>query len=267
MAFWGRSFIFNDIPCEDYDLMLYDAGNSEQGESKFASGVSVIEETLPTKYRPLFYGVKQEKKLEFPIVFGVNQKRVERKKFLDRYELETIAFWLTGHDRYMWLEIEQDDLEYIRYRCVITELEVVEFGKIPWALKATVVCDSPYAYLYPQTFEYDISGSEVIDFYNESSHNGYFMPQVEIELANGGSFSIINQSDNNREFLFKDVPASVKKIAVDNDHCIITNDQEINVYPYFNFHFLRLDKGLNQLRVTGNGKLRITCEFPVNVGG
>lgn len=267
MAFWGNSFVFNDIPCDDYDLMLYDVGSTTQGTSKFASGVSIIEETLPSRYKPHFYGVKFDKKLEFTIVFGVNQRRIDAEKYLDRYELETIAFWLTGHDKYMWLEVEQDDLEYVRYRCIISNLEFVEYGNIPWALKATVTCDSPYAYLYPQVFEYDISGTETIDFYNESSHNGYFMPQLEIELSNGGSFSIINKSDNNRKFEFKNVPSSVKKLNVDNDRCIITNDKNLNAYPYFNFRFFRLVKGENRLQVTGNGKLRITCEFPVNVGG
>lgn len=93
------------------------------------------------------------------------------------------------------------------------------------------------------------------------------MPQLEIELSSGGNFSIINQSDNNRTFSFKSVPSSVKKINVDNDRCIITNDQDLNIYPYFNFRFLKLIKGENRLKVSGKGILRIICEFPVNVGG
>lgn len=267
MAFWGNSFIFNDIPCEDYDLMLYDVGNDTQSTGKFASGVSIVEETLPSKYKPLFYGVKFDKKLNFDMVFGVNERRLDSEKYLDRYELEAIAFWLTGHDKYMWLEIEQKDLEYIRYRCIITELEIVEYGNIPWALKASVTCDSPYAYLYPQTFEYNILGTKTIDFYNEGSHNGYYLPQIEISSLIGGSFSIVNISDNNRTFSFRNVPASVTKIMVDNDRCIITNNQGLNIYPYFNFNFLRLVKGENRLQINGTGKLKIICEFPVNVGG
>ena len=29
MSFWGHSFTFNGIPCEYYDLMLYNIGNNE----------------------------------------------------------------------------------------------------------------------------------------------------------------------------------------------------------------------------------------------
>lgn len=266
MSFWGNTFIFNDVPCDDYELMLYNIGNNSQDSGNFASGVSIIEENVPTKYKPYFYGVQFNKKLEFTMVFGVNQRRIDLDKYLDRYELEAIAFWLTGHSKYMWLEIEQEDLEYVRYHCMISNLEIVEFGNIPWALKATVVCDSPYAYLYPQVFEYNISGTQTISFYNESSHNGYYMPKLEIELS-GENFSIKNLSDNGRVFQFEDVPTSVGKIVVDNDRCIIENDQDLNIYPCFNFRFFRLVNGTNILEVSGTGVLRLICEFPVNVGG
>lgn len=66
---------------------------------------------------------------------------------------------------------------------------------------------------------------------------------------------------------FTDIPTSVSAISVDNDRCIINSDNDINLYPYFNFKFFRLVKGLNQLKVSGKGTLRIVCEFPINVGG
>jgi len=267
MAFWGKSFVFNDVPCDDFDLMLYDVGSTTQGSGNFASTVSVVEETLPSRWKPYLYGVKYNNKLEFTMVFGVNQSRIDRGKFLDRYELENIAFWLTGHDEYLWLEVEQEDLEYVRYHCMISELSIVEDANIPWALKAKVTCDSPYAYMYPQVFEYTVSGTKTISFYNESSHNGFYMPKLQILLNSGGNFSIKNMSDNNREFKFQNIPASISRIDVDNDLGIITNNQDLNVYPYFNFKFLRLVKGENVLKLTGTGTLKIICEFPINVGG
>lgn len=181
MAFWGHSFTFNDIPCEDFELMIYDIDGTSQSTGKFSSGVTVIEDKVSAHWKPYFYGVKLDNKLKFTMVFGVNQKRVDENKFLDRYELEAIAAWLTGHNKYMWLEIQQEDLAYVRYKCIVTGLEMVEFGMLPWALRATIECDSPYAYLYPQTFEYTVNGEQTISFYNESSHNGYYMPVLILE--------------------------------------------------------------------------------------
>lgn len=265
MAFWGGAFVFDGIPCEEYELMVYDVGSHAQSNSRFASGVSIVEEKIPTRWKPYFYGVKFEDKLNFTLVFGVNEQRVSANDYLSRQEMETVASWLTGHNGYKWLEIIQPDMEYARYRCIITGLEVIEFGWIPWALKATVECDGPYAYERSKTFTY--TGSGKFSLYNESGHNGYYYPVLDLALSGGGNISIINESDKNREFKLTGIPASVKKIQVDCDHGIITCDAGINMYPYCNLNFLRLKRGRNILNITNSGTTQITCEFPVNAGG
>lgn len=267
MAFWGCSFIFNDIPCEEYDLMLYEIGGTSGSSGKFATGVSIMEDKTAYRYTPFFYGTKLEEKLKFQLVFGVNEKRIEANQYLGRDELEAIATWLTGHDKYMWLYINQDDLTQIGYRCIITSLEIIEFGLLPYALKASVECDSPYGYLPPQSFEYDIDGTKTIRFINDSSHNGYYKPKIVISPTTRTSFKIKNMTDGGRELAFTNIPTSVHDIDVDNDHEIVSfRNEDINPYPYFNFTYLRLKRGVNELLVTGDGKLTINCEFPVNTG-
>ncbi len=268
MAFWGSSFSFNGIPCDDFDLMLYDVGNTEQGEGRFASPVKIVEEVLPNRWKPYFYGVERDDKLEVQMVFGVNQRRVDEGSFLGRDELEAVATWLTGQEEYLWLEIDQPDLEYVRYKVICTGLDIVEYGDVPWALEAEFTCDSAYAYMYPQTFSYDVDGAMEIYFRNESSLGGYYYPEIEwCPTSGGGDFSLQNVTDSGRTTKFTDVPASIKSIVVDNDRGIITNDQDLNIYPYFNFKFFRLTRGVNDLIVTGTGTLNISCEFPVNMGG
>lgn len=267
MAFWGSKFIFNDFPCEEFGLMLYDIGNETQGEGTFASTVSIVEEVVGTRWKPWLYGVRYEKKLEMEIVFGVDEKRLDQGKYLDRYEIDEIASWLTGHDKYHWFEIEQADMEYVRYHCMVSNLSIVSYGNIPWAMKATLICDGPYAYLYPQEFTYTVDGTQEIEFLNESSHNGYYMPIIDIEMTGGGTISITNETDNGRTLKLTNVPASVQSIHIDNDTCVITDDADVNLYPYFNFKFLRLVRGYNTLTIKGNCTLTIRCEFPINAGG
>lgn len=267
MAFWGKAFVFNDFPCEEFGLMLYDIGNETQGEGTFASTVSIVEEVVGARWKPWFYGVRYEKKLQMDIIFGVDERRLDKEKYLDRYEIDEIASWLTGHDKYLWLEIEQEDMEYVRYHCMISELSIVSYGNIPWAMKASVICDSPYAYLYPQEFTYAINGTQTIEFLNESSHNGYYMPILEIKMNGGGSISITNETDKGRTFKLTNVPAAASDILVNNDTCVITNNADLNLYPYFNFKFFRLVRGYNTLSITGNCTLTIRCEFPINAGG
>lgn len=268
MAFLGCSFIFDGIPCEQYELMLYDIGEYAQSSGKFASGVSVIEEKLPKRWKPYFYGTKIDNTLEFTLVFGVNERRIDSGEHLDRYEMAEIAAWLTGHDGYRWLEIMQEDLINIRYKCIITSLEVVEENGVPWALSASVKCDSPYAYNYPAEYKYEIDGESEIFFYNESSHGFDYEPVIEFEIKSGNSFGIVNHMDADSVIQFSSLPSAIKTLRIDNDRRIVTTgDSGINPYPYFNFGFLKLKRGENHLTVNGNGILKIQCEFPVNVGG
>ena len=267
MSFSGSTFIFDGRASDEFELTLYQIGSVAHSEGRFAANVEFVEKVVGTKWKPHFYGIRYDEKLEFDIVFGVNQHRLDEEKYLDRYELEAVASWLVGHQSYKWLEIEQGDMDLVRYHCMVTELEVVEFEQIPWALKAKVVCDGPYAYTYPQVFEYEINGSADIPFLNISSHNGFFMPVMEFDPYNVGNFSITNEMDNGRTLRFSEMTATTGTIYVNNDTMVVQCEKGLNLYDYCNCQFLRLVKGYNFLHVTGDGRLRLICEFPINIGG
>ena len=48
---------------------------------------------------------------------------------------------------------------------------------------------------------------------------------------------------------------------------IMTDANGTNLYPYWNKKTFRLQRGDNNLTITGNGTVSILTEFPVNVGG
>lgn len=87
-------------------------------------------------------------------------------------------------------------------------------------------------------------------------------------MYGGDNISIQNLSDNNRTFQFKGLPGGRSlTIYVDNKNQVITNSLDLNLYPYFNMKFMRLVKGDNLLKITGNAEVKFICEFPVNIGG
>ena len=87
-------------------------------------------------------------------------------------------------------------------------------------------------------------------------------------MYGGDSISIQNLSDNNRTFQFKELPGGNSlTIYVDNKNQVITDSMDLNLYPYFNMKFMRLVKGDNLLKITGNAEVKFICEFPVNIGG
>ena len=87
-------------------------------------------------------------------------------------------------------------------------------------------------------------------------------------MYGGDGISIQNLSDNNRIFQFKELPGGNSlTIYVDNKNQVITDSMDLNLYPYFNMKFMRLVKGDNLLKITGNAEVKFICEFPVNIGG
>ena len=87
-------------------------------------------------------------------------------------------------------------------------------------------------------------------------------------MYGGDGISIQNLSDNNRTFQFNELPGGRSlTIYVDNKNQVITDSMDLNLYPYFNMKFMRLVKGDNLLKITGNAEVKFICEFPVNIGG
>ena len=267
MAFWGDEFIFDDITCTDFGLMIYHFGSNDQDDVSFKNG-DIVEDKLSSRYDSLMYGLVQNESLEYTLVFGANIESIDANSYIDRYEVEAIAAWLTGHDTRKWLTIVQDDMESFRYKCIISELKLITYGDLPWAFSCKVSCDSPFAYTFPEESTYIVYGESQIRFFNRSSYNGLYRPNLEIELLGGDEVSIENLSDKSRIFQFRGLPTSDPLIIyVDNKNQVITNNQGINLYPYFNMKFFRLIRGDNVLKISGHVRITFICEFPVNIGG
>lgn len=267
MAFWGTEFIFDGIPCSEYGLMVYQFGSEGQEDVSFQNG-EIVEDRIPGRYDALTYGLIQNHALEYTLVFGANMKSVDANKGIDRYEVDAIATWLTGHSTRKWLTIVQEDMEAFRYKCFVSELKLITYGDMPWAFSCRISCDSPFAYTLPEEYEYTVNGEEQFVLFNRSSYRGFFKPYIQITINGGDEVSIENLSDNNRTFKFSSLPGGNSlEIYVDNKNQIITNNMDLNLYPYFNMKFMRLVHGDNTLKISGNATVKFVCEFPVNIGG
>jgi phage-related protein len=79
-------------------------------------------------------------------------------------------------------------------------------------------------------------------------------------------------SDNSRVFRFGFVPApnGDETITVDNKNQIITSSRGDDFsrirFNNFNLNWARLVRGMNNLQITGNGVLKMTCSFPKRIG-
>lgn len=74
-----------------YGLMIYDIDGNGQENVSFGNTADIIETRTLNRIQPIHFGVNyHDSPLQFKLVFGAED-------YLDRYELENISFWLTGH--------------------------------------------------------------------------------------------------------------------------------------------------------------------------
>jgi len=268
MAFWGDYFVYDGIPCTEFGLRLYEVDGVASGNASFSLPSNVSEDRIAGKYKPFFYGVTQNDPLKFKMIFGIDKALAASSEFLDSWDKEIISSWLSPLDGYRWLEIEQPDMEHVRYRCRIENLTSIELSNIPIAFSCEVYCDSPFAYLYPITYKYNCSGDTQVLLRSRSSYRGNYKPKLKITLNGSNTIQIVNLSNKGKAFELKELPQDYfMTIDVDNENGIITNNMDLNIYPYFNFEFFELVNGDNKIRIIGNCILEMTCEYPVSIGG
>ena len=272
MSFYGTSMVFDGISCEEMGLVMYDFTSNRQSDTTFTSNLEIAEDRIEGRYRSLFYGGSVNTPLSFTMVLCVSEDRAYHHEPLDRWDLQKIASWLTGHKEYKWLSIVQEDMEEIRYRCIITNMKAVEVSGNKWGVSFQVTCDSPYAYLKPMVYDYSVSSALTTTLHSKSAHNGFYYPQLAIKGHEGGTISIqIANSIETSTFSFTSLPVGMGDLTVDCENGVITAASGLNPYQYVSyntpFHFPRFARGDNIITLTGAGRYTFTCEWPVNVGG
>ena len=259
--FNSYEFIFAGVPSSMYGLMVCDFGGNSHSDNAFGNSAEILETRIQGRVRPLHYGVDYHKEpLSFKLVFGSERQ-------LDRWDLQDISYWLTGHQQYQWLSIEQPDLAHVEFRCLITKLTPISVGWVPYAFEAEVTCDCPYAYGLPFEHRENFYDGDIIHLYNDSTARVMCFPEMVIRPANGCTeIAITNVSDNGKVFKLSEIPASVSEIYVDNDNCIIRATDNIDLYNGFNDCFFGLVPGDNTLEMLGSGTITVSGRYFYNVG-
>lgn len=282
MAYFGCQFVFDDIPSWEYGLVIYDFGEIEE-DGGFSSMPKIVEDRIARRYTPLHYGVTRNEPLKFKLHFGVDPRAIDRNQWLDRWEIDAIASWLTEHDDYKYLEIFQQDLDAIRYKCIITDLTYSSYGKYPWAFTCEVTCDGPYAYLTPETISRTFAAttnsaqiSMSFPLMNLASPRVY-RPAIRISnLSNLEGVGVYCDGDEDNAFEINDLTGVGDYIDADNEREILSCESGLNLYDRFNLRFFRLLRGKDTVWIkvwpkTLNQRFTVTvdfqCEFPINTGG
>jgi len=261
MPFYGNSYIFDGVPSEFYNLYLGQIGG--EGESTMSgSDVSLLTQKVFRRPTPYLMGAEQTPVLTFPLSAYVPGE-------LSAPDYSAIAGWLFGQQTYKVLRICQEDMQDVYFNAFFTTPEIIRIGNIIRAFTTTVVCDSVWGYREPKTYTYNnyagYSTSDTIEFYNESANSAYTFPPSLVITANvfGGSVTITNVTDNNRQFIYS--LDSNESVTFDNDLQTIISTTKTYPLSSFNKHWLRFLKGYNLLMFSGNIKSVGITTAPIEV--
>lgn len=267
--------MYAGVSSEELGLQIASVnGKSLTESSSLGADLELREEFIPGRIRSLFYGVSENKPLEFELEFVAMD-------VFDRYDLEQMASRLAGKQQYEWLEIDQPDLRDVRFRCILNDFKITLVTGEPIGLTCTAHCDSPYAWEFPREYSVTVgdTGNATLKLYNTSSSNRVYEPEMEVFIPAGNEVNVEIENKNDKNRIFKLYSESVigadATFIIDNDRRIIDSIGTAltqNAYTYIadnGYKFFRLVKGMNELEITAPAGTVVTvkCEFPKRVGG
>jgi len=247
MSFTGKRFVFDGISSTQYNLVV---GNKSGGDIEIDSGsnVTIYEEEIYGKSKPYFYGATPSGKLSFSLLAFSPEPISARKS-------SRLMSWLFGQKEYKVFQIVQGDMKSVYFNAFLQSPKTWRVGNQVMGYTFDVVCDSPYAYEFPKTFERNYTSGDITDnfeFYNDSDNIAFLYPNLILEMDDfGGDISIVNASDDNRELSFTGLSAN-EIITINNNLGIITSSVDLKRMSNFNKKFFRLVPSVNELTISGN---------------
>lgn len=249
MSFYGRAFIFSDIPSETYGLYISDLDASGISNSMGSYNVEIKEKKIFRRSVPYLFGVTGVPHLEFDMTVLAEEE-------LTAEDFEGVQKWLFGQDGYKTLQIDQYDMESVVFYAILNSPEIIRVGNKIQGCKFHVVCNSPFGFTFPKVYTCAY-GSSVVDamesFYNSSDDtSNYLYPSCVITMNNiAGNITITNESDNNRVFEITGLHAN-EVLTINNSLQTISSSTGLKRLGNFNKHWMRFVPYLNTLHVQGN---------------
>jgi len=182
--------------------------------------------------------------------------------------------WLVGRNGFRKLQFHQADYNEYEYNCIFAQMGLRFVNGNCHGINLTATFDSPYAYGRTRRKTVTSDGSDwvSIKLINDSDVvDDYVYPIVKFStkgLVDNISISIINASDKANPSRVFEYGATVptETVEIDNELKIITSNIGGDKLGLFNLNWLRLVRGVNELRIKINGTCTIEWPTLVKVG-
>lgn len=263
-SYAGLYFQYDGVPSQNYDLKIVEINTSEFRFDGGSQMETITDKTMRSQEHTLL-GTYPNNRLEFQIeIVHMGEAALSSEK------AHIVKSWLFGKLHWCNLYLFNQDLANVYFECTLKDPEdIVINGNIGW--KCTVSCNAGGAWKNQKSVKHQITSSPMSIIYNNTSDdNDYNYPTIMFTSTNGGSFSIVNQADDNREMKFEELLAG-ETITIDGKTRRITSslpEREYLILQNFNKKYLRFKQGVNRLTVTGEASnLSFMCKNFYRIGG
>ena len=255
----ATQFTYDGIYSGQYGLLIADFDKSNVDRTTpFRPTVKTVKATRRDRFS--FAGIQYENTPQFTFSF------ISRTPIPDIIRREILT-WLVGRHGFRKLQIHQPDYEEYTYNCIFSDIQIVFVNGecVGFNLQATF--DSPYCYGKPKIHSITTKTLETVGLriINESDIvDGFVYPKITVNTSRH-EFEIINLHEPDRPCMFTNLTPP-ENLVIDNELRIINSDIGGDRLSCFNKNWLRLRRGVNELRIKVHGTVAIECPTFVLIG-
>lgn len=253
-----RFFEFDGVRSDAYGLQIITLDTGFRN-IPMVSGKNIIEDEVPRVNSPYFYRAKFQ-----PLTFSLSFTTLDG--VLDTEQLYDICSWLfpTSYKPF----ISSESPSKMLYCMGINQSDFMTNGiNSQGYFTIEFRCRDPYYLTLPQINNFDLSANTTytnIQVTNYSNVTDYYYPEIEFELLdNATGIEIYNLNDGNRKFAFTSLTL-LESVYVNNDKKqIISSTGNYRYDKLVDKKWLKLVRGVNNLKVVGKCNLQFRCQFPI----
>jgi len=253
----ATTFSYDGIFSGQYGLMI--AGIDED----------YVQDTTPFNYTVHAVKTKRAKRFSFS---GIENEEMPQFQFSVISETpipdiirRELLRWLVGRNGFRKLQLHQPDYQDYEYNCIFAQAGLKYINGECHGINLTATFDSPYAYgrANKKTITSDGTDWVSVKIINDSDIvDDYIYPVVKFNAP----ISIINATDNVGRIFEYDNMTLTEKVEIDNELKIITSNIGGDKLGNFNLNWLRLIRGVNELRIQINGTCTIQWPTLIKIG-
>lgn len=252
----SSEFWFDNTWSGIYSLEIVSVENTDN-KSKFGTNRSIINEE-GVGDTPIFLSVRDScPEIEIEIAkINQNGKVVP----FEYGELDDISKWLLKKTP---KALECDERIYYG---IFGDGERWDNGYETGYLKLTFMLVTPYIYTSKKYNKINVFGSNKISIDNTSTYDTYIYPDVEFKLDNATDITILNET-NGIEMKFINLEPFSHIICYNDGlkQIVDVDNKNTNVVGKFNKKWLKLEPGINKIKISTIGSVTITSQFKMNL--